>query len=228
MRYLHLLAFLLLAPLALTACSTAEDVVEETDDVAADAYDAAEDAVSSAYDTVTDAAGNTYEAAADVFEDDDQAQQVALIRPTIADGSQVEGTVATQETDDGLRVRASLRGLELGAHGIHIHQNGACGPRNGTPGGEAGPHWDPHSTNNHGAPSDDPDRGKHLGDLGNIEVGADGTVETTFVIDAYRPGEHSLENHAIIVHEQRDDLESDPGGSSGTRMGCGVLTARSN
>ena len=228
MRYLHLLAFLLLAPLALTACGTAEDVVEETDDVAADAYDAAEDVASSAYDTVTDAAGNTYDAATDVFEDDEQAQQVALIRPTTAPDAEVQGTVALHETNDALRVRVSLRDLAPGAHGIHIHQNGECGPRNGTPGGEAGPHWDPHNTNNHGAPSDDPDSGKHLGDLGNIEVGADGMVETTFVVDAYRPGEHSLEDHAIIVHEQRDNLETDPGGSSGTRMGCGVLTARSD
>ena len=72
---------------------------------------------------------------------------------------------------------------------------------------------------NHGAATDDLDA-KHLGDLGNITASADGTAEATFTIANF-PDDQDVAGHAIIVHAEADDRESDPGGTSGAREGCG-------
>ena len=34
-----------------------------------------------------------------------------------------------------------------------------------------------------------------------------------------------IQNRTVMVHANRDDLESDPGGMSGDRIGCGVISA---
>ena len=126
----------------------------------------------------------------------------------------------------------SLRGLDPGMHGIHIHQNAACGPADTDndgmmePAGAAGGHWDPLNTNDHGAPAEDMMDDKHLGDLGNIEVGADGMVETTLTVPNFDTSRYNVAGHAVVIHGGRDDLETDPAGDSGTPQGCGVIESR--
>lgn len=222
---------LLLSLLALAACQTAEEAA----DTAAQGVDTAAGAADTAFDTATgavkDAAGTVYNTVADLFDSDDEADAAALVRPTIASGASAEGTVTFMEMGDDLMVRVSLSGLSPGAHGFHIHQNPACGPADTDgdgqpePAGAAGSHWDPLNTNDHGAPTENrPD--KHIGDLGNITVGSDGTVETTMTISGFNPSEYPVAGHAIVVHSGRDDLETDPAGGSGTPQGCGVIEAR--
>ena len=237
-----------------TTADTAEDVADATADVAEDVYDAGKDVVTSdeaaavgdaadtAFDATTDAigdaavavadaAGDTWDATTDLFDDDPELDAAALVRPTTAAGANAEGTVRFMEMDGGLMVAVSLSGLSPGEHGLHIHRNPACGPADtdgdGTmePAGAAGSHWDPHSTDDHGAPGEDvPD--KHLGDLGNITAGADGTVETTIMVPTYNASEHNVAGHAVVVHMGRDDLETDPSGGAGTPQGCGVIEGR--
>lgn len=218
----------LLTPLllfSLAACQTTEEVAEDAYDAAEDATDAAADVTRGAASAVTDAAGDTWSAVRDVFDDDSEVDAVALVRPTTAAGASAEGTVRFVEQGDDLRVLVSLRGLSPGAHGLHIHQNPACGPEDGNPAGASNGHWDPMGTNDHGAPTEEPSD-KHLGDLGNIMVGSDGTVETTITVAGFDPAEYPVAGHAIVVHGGRDDLETDPAGGAGTPQGCGVIQGR--
>ena len=211
--------------LLLGACSTVADV--------ADGVDTAVDTVSGA---VTDAAGTAYRSTRDLFNGDDDAaggaMAGALVRPTTASGARAQGAVRFRESDGGLMVTVSLRGLDPGMHGVHIHENADCGPADtdgdGTmePAGAAGGHWDPLGTGEHGEPGDDLDD-KHLGDLGNVTAKADGTAEATLAIGNYDPNARSVVGHAVIIHSGMDDGETDPGGESGRRMGCGIIEARS-
>lgn len=215
---------LLLLALALGACQSAERAAE-------DAADATATVARGAADAVEDAAGMTYSAVRDVFDDDDMTTAAALVRPTSAPGSDVQGVVRFHEMDGGLMVMVSLSGLPPGPHAVHIHENAACGDGDSDddgmmePGGAAGGHWDPLMTMDHGAASEDLDD-KHVGDLGNVTVGADGTVETSMTIETFPVDDYDVAGHALMVHAGRDDLESDPGGNAGTRVGCGVIEAR--
>ena len=215
---------------SLSACQTTEDVANTAVDGVEDGAQAVAGAASTAAGAVADAAGATYGAARDVFDDDPDVTAVALVRPTSAPGADAQGTVRFREAGDGLEVMVSLSGLAPGRHGIHIHQNPSCGMGDADgdgrmePGGAAGGHWDPLGTMDHGAATEDLDD-KHLGDLGNVTAGADGTAQATFTVSPF-PSDQDVAGHAVIVHAEADDRESDPGGTSGTRVGCGVTEGR--
>lgn len=119
-----------------------------------------------------------------------------------------------------LTIQISLRGVSAGEHGVHIHQNGACGTStaNGTTtvGGAAGPHFNP-------AAAKHP---QHAGDLGNINVQSGGTGTLTFTSDdlTLKDGdEMSVVGKSVVVHAGPDDLKTDPSGNSGARLLCGVI-----
>ncbi|NNF59620.1 MAG: superoxide dismutase family protein [Rhodothermaceae bacterium] len=145
----------------------------------------------------------------------------ALIRPL--DDSGVEGLITFQTTNGGVQVTYALAGLTPGAHGFHVHENGDCDPGDdGTPGGAAGGHFAPQE-DPHGAPSAEAGQ-RHVGDFGNIEAGADGRASGTFVdaLIAFE-GDNSIIDRAVVVHAEADDLESQPSGNAGARVGCGVV-----
>lgn len=229
-RNSFLLSALVVTLLLLPACSTTEEAADTTVQTGEDAAEATVDAVEEAGETtgevaedvaefVVDAAGESYDAVEDVFDTESDADAAALVRPTMA--GTVQGTVAFEESDEGLFVSVSLRGLEPNTeHGFHIHQNPDC-----TPAEDAGGHWDPMNTNNHGAPTDDMSD-KHLGDLGNIDIAADGTVESTFTVPNFPADEYDVAGHALVLHGGQDDLETDPAGDAGTRVGCGIIEGR--
>lgn len=213
----------------LSACSTTEDAADTTADAATDVASTTADVAEDVGEAVYDAAGTAWNSVADLFDDDPELDDAALVRPTSA--GTAEGTARFYEMDDELRVTVSLRGLDPGAHGIHIHQNASCADadsdNDGQPeaAGAAGGHWDPMSTNDHGAPTEEMSD-KHAGDLGNIEVGADGMVETTFTVPNFPADEYDVSGHALVLHAGADDLETDPAGASGTRVGCGIIESR--
>ena len=195
---------LALALLTFSACQTTKDVAEGTADVAEEVGEA-----------VADAAGATYNAVEDLFDDDD-VEAAALLRPL--DGSMAQGAITFEAEDGGVELEVSLSGLTPGEHGLHVHTNGSCDP--------PGSHFDPMGTNNHGGPDDDMNA-RHVGDLGNITVGADGTVEDEVQIDGIMlTGGQGLVGRAIVVHSGRDDMETDPSGDSGDPVACGVITGR--
>lgn len=216
---------------SLTACETTERVANTAVDGIEDGAQAVAGVAKDVAGAVADAAGAVYNTAEDVFTSDPDADAVALIRPTSASGASAQGTVRFMEMGDDLMVSVSLSGLAPGVHGLHIHQNPACGRGDADgdgqmePAGAAGGHWDPMRTNDHGAPTEGMGA-KHMGDLGNITVGGDGTVKATITVSGFSPSAHPVVGHAIVVHSGRDDLKSDPSGRSGTPQGCGVIEGR--
>ena len=65
----------------------------------------------------------------------------------------------------------------------------------------------------------------HLGDIGNITVGEDGTGRITLTTDLWEIGTGSdidVVGKSIIIHADADDFVSQPSGAAGARIGCGV------
>ena len=131
------------------------------------------------------------------------------------------GTATLTEQKKGVQVKLKVSGLTPGKHGFHIHENGACT----TPDFKsAGAHFNP-LHKQHGV--DNPS-GKHAGDLPNLEVKQDGSVEATVVATGttLRKGPSSLLKEggtAIVIHAEPDDNMSDPAGNAGARVACGVV-----
>ncbi|WP_420454597.1 superoxide dismutase family protein [Rubrivirga sp.] len=143
----------------------------------------------------------------------------------------VTGTVDFTQDGDELEMRVTVNGLAANStHGFHIHEVGDCGRGDhdddgfSEVGGAARGHYDPYGTMDHGAPTDDVDS-KHAGDFGNLTANASGTATATLTTDLLSlDGARPVEGRAVMVHANRDDLESDPGGMSGDRIGCGVIS----
>lgn len=68
-----------------------------------------------------------------------------------------------------------------------------------------------------------------LGDLSNIVVEADGTVDaivTTIEVTLQKGKENSIldeDGSTIMIHEKADDYKTDPSGNSGERIACAVI-----
>ena len=135
-------------------------------------------------------------------------------------GSSVTGMVTIRPMGDGVHVDAKVAGATPGKHGFHFHMVGDCSSPDGK---SAGDHWNPTSVA-HGAPTAEP---HHAGDLGNIEVGADGTAKHTVFMKGLTvaPGDKSVVGRAVIFHAGEDDLKSQPAGNAGARAACGVVNA---
>lgn len=145
----------------------------------------------------------------------DYTKAVAVIHP--GQNQDVSGTVTFEKVNNGVRVQASLSGLQEGKHGFHIHQYGDC--RASKDFSSAGGHYNPENVN-HGAPSDSV---RHVGDMGNIEANAEGEATLTYVDDVLTlNGPQSIIGHAVIVH-QNEDTFVQPTGSAGPQIGCGVV-----
>lgn len=137
-----------------------------------------------------------------------------------AEGQKI-GTATVHPSGSGVRIEVAISKLPPGLHGIHVHTVGKCeGPAFASAGG----HFNPMSKK-HG--KDNPE-GPHAGDLLNIEVGPDGTGKAS-LSDAevtLGDGPNSLFHEggtALVIHEKADDYKTDPAGSSGARVACGVI-----
>lgn len=140
---------------------------------------------------------------------------VAVIHQT--EGNNVSGTVTFEKVDDGVRVKGAFEGLSRGRHGFHIHQYGDCSSPDGS---SAGGHYNP-TGNKHGSPTQD---NRHMGDMGNIVASEDGNAEINYVDPMITlNGPNSIIGHGVIIHGGEDDLESQPSGAAGPRIGCGVI-----
>jgi Cu-Zn family superoxide dismutase len=130
-----------------------------------------------------------------------------------AKGSNVKGTVKFEKVDDGVRVTGRITGLKPGKHGFHIHEFGDLSAPDFS---SAGGHFSP-LKNQHGAPTD---QNRHEGDMGNIEAGNDGTAQLEYTDTKMTlHGMNSIIGHAVIVHENPDDLTSQPAGNAGGIIG---------
>jgi superoxide dismutase, Cu-Zn family len=134
-------------------------------------------------------------------------------------GSKVTGrAVFTELPSGGVKAEIWIENATPGTHGLHIHEKGDCSAPDGT---SAGGHFNAEG-NPHAAPAD---AKHHNGDLGNIEVGADGKghLEITSKDLTVKPGADSVVGKAVVFHEKADDLKTQPTGNAGGRFGCGVI-----
>ncbi len=142
-------------------------------------------------------------------------------------GSALEGS-ATFERRDGnwIQFRIEVRNVSPGVHATHIHEHGDCSAPDAK---SAGGHWNP-TSKKHGKWGQ-ADGEFHLGDLGNIEVGADGTGSLVVSSDQWTMGDGGptdILGKSIIVHAMPDDFTSQPTGNAGDRIGCGVIVLQRN
>jgi superoxide dismutase, Cu-Zn family len=133
-----------------------------------------------------------------------------------AAGAQL-GTARLTGSHGGVRVRIDVRGLARGRYGVHIHAVGRCEGPDFT---SAGAHWNP-TARQHGSLNP---QGHHLGDLPNLEVGANGRGRVEFGISGATLGRIvDVDGAAIVIHAAADDYRTDPSGNSGARIACGIL-----
>lgn len=135
------------------------------------------------------------------------------------------GTAIFRQDAEGLvTLELELEGLEAGEYGIHIHEVGlATAPTFE----DAGGHFNPTDVE-HGSNSE---TGPHVGDLPNLIVGEDGTVNKTIEIPDVSldpEGENTLnsvDGTTLIIHTEADDYESQPSGDAGDRQAAAVIFA---
>lgn len=151
----------------------------------------------------------------------DAPEAAAEIRD--AHGDAVAAAVLTQ-LDAGVGVAIRGQSLPPGEHGFHVHETGRCDP----PGFQsAGGHFNP-AGRQHGTLNP---QGAHAGDMPNLRVRDDGTVDTTLVITglAITGGDRAVLREggtALVIHALPDDYRTDPSGNSGDRIACGVVIGR--
>jgi superoxide dismutase, Cu-Zn family len=136
---------------------------------------------------------------------------------------QVVGEAAAAREGNVVRVHLNVRGFAPGTHGVHLHETGRC---DAPAFASAGPHWNP-TNHQHGRLNP---QGAHLGDLPNLEVGANGSGRISFAVPVpagTAAGANPLldvDGTALVIHATADDLRTDPSGNSGARIACGALT----
>jgi len=140
-----------------------------------------------------------------------------------SDGS-VAGTVRVFQQPAGVLLRVDARGLPPGRLGVHVHETGRCDPPGFT---TAGAHWNP-TARQHGHRNP---QGYHLGDLGNVGIGADGRLiagllvpgASLWAVAGGRPALRDANGSALVIHARTDDEITDPSGNSGERIACAIL-----
>lgn len=141
---------------------------------------------------------------------------VAVVHST--EGNDVSGVVRFNREGENIRVSADISGLpENSIHGFHVHEYGDCTAEDAT---SAGGHFDPHGIE-HGGPDDEY---RHVGDMGNLESDDEGNASINYLDEEMAfSGAANILGKAVIVHAEADDLESQPTGDAGARIGCGVI-----
>jgi Cu-Zn family superoxide dismutase len=140
---------------------------------------------------------------------------VAVLQP--ASDGRVRGTIHFRKRPSGVHVQGTITGLAAGAHGFHVHEYGECSAPDFS---SAGEHFNPTGAP-HGARTD---AKRHVGDLGNVEAGAGGTVAIDYTDTHLRfDGDRSILGRGVIVHEKADDFKTQPTGDAGGRLACGVI-----
>ena len=141
---------------------------------------------------------------------------LAALRP--ASGSKAEGKATFADRGGGVLVVVDIANAPPGKHGIHVHERGDCSDPKAM---SAGAHFAPEG-HAHGLPGS-PER--HLGDLGNVDIGKDGTgrLEITVPRANLRPGDSlSFVDRALVLHALPDTGKG-PSGESGDRIACGRI-----
>lgn len=130
----------------------------------------------------------------------------------------VSGMVTFSQEGDVVTIIAHIEGAPPGVHGFHIHEIGDCSSEDFK---SAGGHFNPTDTV-HGGPQD---AERHAGDLGNVEIGENGSahLELSSNLISLGDGPNAVIGRGVILHADADDLVSQPTGAAGARLACGVI-----
>lgn len=149
----------------------------------------------------------------------EKAAETSVEVPLVAkSGSNLSGKAMMTQTADGVRVVIDVANVTPGQHAAHVHEKGDCSSPDGK---SAGDHFSPDG-HPHALPPTEP---RHIGDFGNMTVGADGKghLEITAPKANLKDGDaHSFLGRAVIVHAKVDD-GNQPNGNAGERIGCGEI-----
>jgi len=167
----------------------------------------------------------------DIHEDDTEAEEVSnevqkengdvVVELHNAAGEQV-ATANLSEDGNAVTIQIEGENLPPGEKGFHIHERGECEPPDFE---SAGGHFNPTGAE-HGLQNPE---GPHAGDLENIAVLEDGTVDmevTANMVTMEEGVENSLfqeEGTSLVIHAEADDHISQPAGNAGDRIACGVI-----
>jgi Cu-Zn family superoxide dismutase len=156
-----------------------------------------------------------------------------LVHPAYADTDAVQadilnnngtpiGAVTVEQTTQGVLIDLQAEALPPGYHGMHFHAVGDCSDLAAfkSAGGHVNPFDTPHGFRN-------PD-GPHEGNLPNLVVAEDGTVEVELYSDLVTLTEGPArlldeDGSSLIIHTNKDDHFSQPIGGSGGRIACAVI-----
>ena len=133
--------------------------------------------------------------------------------------SLVAGLAVFSEKRGKVKIEISLTGVEPGPTAVHLHSVGDCSSEDAT---SSGGHWNP-TKEKHGKWGE---AQFHSGDVGNINIDESGKG-TLILIDQHNrwtiggPAETNVIGRAVVVHQGRDDMVSQPSGAAGKRVGCG-------
>ena len=134
------------------------------------------------------------------------------------------GAVRIVETPHGLVFYPQLKGLAIGLHGFHVHENPSCAPSESdgkkVAAGAAGGHFDPSGSKKHGEPWGD----GHLGDLPALLVAADGGASNPVLAPRLK-SLVDVRHRSLMVHTGGDNHADNPAslGGGGARVVCGVI-----
>lgn len=133
------------------------------------------------------------------------------------------GTVEARQTAYGVLFTPKLQMLTPGIHGFHLHQNPSCESAvvdgKATPGGAAGPHFDPAKTAKHLGPYAQ----GHLGDLPAVYADKDGTAAAPVLAPRLKLSD--LKGRSLMLHAGGDNHADHPeaNGGGAARVACGVV-----
>jgi len=135
--------------------------------------------------------------------------------------SSVTGQAVFSEKNGKVRLEINLTGVESGPAAVHLHSIGDCSSEDAT---SSGGHWNP-TKEKHGKWGE---AQFHSGDIGNINIGASGKGVLILIDQHDRwsiggPAETNVIGRAVVVHQGRDDMVSQPSGAAGKRAGCGPI-----
>jgi len=144
------------------------------------------------------------------------SQPVALATANLEprSGSTISGNARITPSATGVVVLVEVQNATPGDHGVHFHEKGDCSDPAAQ---NAGPHYNPKSSHHGGLST--PVR--HAGDLGNMQVDSSG--KGLLVVSVSDLSINDLVGRSLIVHEKKDDLQTDPAGNSGGRFSCGTI-----
>lgn len=153
-----------------------------------------------------------------------QSMRTAVAKLQNSGGQEIGVVSLRQPQDRGVWLNASFDKLPPGPHAFHIHETGRCEGDFKSAGGHFAPDGKRHGVLVQGGP--------HAGDLPNIHVPGDGTLNQEIFVEGVsldKGAPNTLfdaDGSSLIVHERIDDYKSQPSGDAGARIACGVVTTQ--